>query len=211
MRGEHKTGTDFKIFKSICVKFHKDFLICSRGFDRLLACDKHSDLGHVQMCRSVTNQPHLHGEKEVPGLGQGAAQGDQSAVGLLLLHGEVSLLVTGHYAQQHHVSRDGIGGSHPEDVGWDGSAGGEADVVEGDSQWKGETRRRVPRELASYALATAEKGKHGKGSLDAGRDWLYTWEARDAKKREGTEERRRRRQEFCCRRTPTVGARNPTV
>lgn len=77
----------------------------------------------------------------------------------LLLHDEVPLLISGDYVEQHFVSRHGIRGSHPENVGGDGSVGGEADVVEGDSQWEQETRRRIPRELASYALATAEREK----------------------------------------------------
>lgn len=86
------------------------------------------------------------------------AQWDLSPMSLLL-HDEVSLLVSGDYVEQHFVSRHGIRGSHPENVGGDGSVGGEADVVEGDSQREQETRRRIPRELASYALATAEREK----------------------------------------------------
>lgn len=73
----------------------------------------------------------------------------------LLLHDEVSLLVSGDYFEEHFVSLHGIRGPHPENISGDGGIGGEADVVEGDSQWERETRRRIPRELTSYALATA--------------------------------------------------------
>lgn len=78
----------------------------------------------------------------------------------LLLHAKVSLLVSGDYVERHFVSWHRIRGSHPENVSRDGSVDGEADVVEGDPQWEQETRRRIQRELASYALATAEKGKN---------------------------------------------------
>lgn len=61
MTGEYRIVTD--------IKNHKQHLIrkCSRGPDGQLVCDKNSDLGHVQMCRPVANQPHLHRQKEVPG------------------------------------------------------------------------------------------------------------------------------------------------
>lgn len=58
----------------------------------------------------------------------------------------------------------------------------EADVVEGDSQREQETRRRVQRELASYALATAEREKT-KCSLDGGQKRLHTWAENEIKDR----------------------------
>lgn len=78
---------------------------------------------------------------------------------LLLLHTEVSLLVSRDNVQQHFVSGHRVRGPHPENVSRDGSVDGEADVVERDSQRKRITRRRILSELASYALATAEKEK----------------------------------------------------
>lgn len=83
----------------------------------------------------------------------------------LLLHDKVSVLVSRDYVEQHFVTWHRIRGSHPENVSGYGSVGGEADVVEGDSQREQETRRRIPRELASYAFATAEREKM-KCSLD---------------------------------------------
>lgn len=66
-----------------------------------------------------------------------------------LLHDEVSLLVSGDYVDLHIVSQHEIGGSHPKNISGDGSVGGEADVVKGDSQREQETRRRILRELTS--------------------------------------------------------------
>lgn len=59
MTGENRIGTGIKNYKLIRK--------CSRGPDGQLVGDKNSDLGHVQMCRPVANQPHLHSQKEVPG------------------------------------------------------------------------------------------------------------------------------------------------
>lgn len=78
----------------------------------------------------------------------------------MLLHDKVFFLISGHYVEQHFVSQHRIRGSHPKDHSGDGCVGWEADVVEGDSQREQETRRRIPRELASYSLATAEMGKN---------------------------------------------------
>lgn len=136
---------------------------CCWGRDRLLMCDKHSNLGHVHMCSSIANQPHLHSQKEVLGLGQGTLQWDHSSVSLLL-HSEISSLISGDYAEQHFISRHRIRWSYPENISRDRSVGGEADVVEGDSQREQETRRSILRELASYAVATAER-KNWKATL----------------------------------------------
>lgn len=117
------------------------------------------------MHRSVSNQPHLHGQKVVPGLRQDVLQGDHSSVELSV-YDEDPLLVSRCDVQQHLVPRDGIGRSHAENVSGHGRVAGEADVVKGDSQGKRETRRRVLHELACNAVATAEKGKNrGTGSL----------------------------------------------
>lgn len=90
----------------------------------------------------------------------------------LLLHTKVSLLVSGDNVERYFVSWDRIRGSHPENVCRDRSVDGEADVVERDSQRERETRRRIQRELASYAFATAEREKR-KCSLDGGWKWLH--------------------------------------
>lgn len=77
----------------------------------------------------------------------------------LLLHTEVSLLISGDNVERYFVSWDRIRRSHPENVRRDRSVDGEADVVERDSQREQETRRRIQRELASYTFATAEREK----------------------------------------------------
>lgn len=137
---------------------------CSRGPDDLLMCDEHSNLGHVQVRRPVANQPHLHRQTEVPGQRQGTAQGDHSAVSLLL-NSEVSFFISRDYTEQHFVSGNRIWGAHPENVSRYRGVGGQADVVEGDSQRQRETQRRILRELASYAFATAEREKWKEGLI----------------------------------------------
>lgn len=126
----------------------------SRGPDGVRVRDKHRNLGHVQMCRPVTCQRHLHGQKEVPRPEQGPAQRDFSTVSVLP-HAKVSVHVAGDYAERHYVSHHRIGGSHPKNVCGDRCVVGKADVVEGDPQRQWETGRRVLRELASDAIATA--------------------------------------------------------
>lgn len=92
---------------------------------------------------------------------------------ILLLHAKVSLLISRDYVEQHFVSGHRTRGSHPENISRDSSVDGKADVVEGDSKGEQETRRRIQRERASYALTTAEREKRDAQWMEGRNDRIY--------------------------------------
>lgn len=144
------------------------------GFDGQLVCGKQSYLGHIEMCVVIARQPQLHGQGEVAGLEQGTAQEDFSPT-RLVLNTKVSLFVSGDYSKQDFISRHWIGGSHSENINRNRGVDGEADVVEGDSQRKWQTRGRVLHELALYPLAMTGREKKMTLSLDGGRREAHVW------------------------------------
>lgn len=97
--------------------------------------NKHSNLGQIKTNSAIASQPHLYTEQEVLRLAQSPLERDDPSIALPL-SAEVALLIASYNGKFDVVLRQGIRGSHSEDVSWYGDVGGKCEVVEGDSQGK---------------------------------------------------------------------------